>query len=91
MSILIFSLENNLPEDKVDEEQQLVDGSAALDDDHVQDGEDGVDPLMFIQVGQVESNYADFDKEDETEENQVFIPLCLRLRNLCWKEAIIKI
>ncbi len=86
MSILIFSLENNLPEHKVDEEQQLVDGSVALDDDHVQDGEDGVDPLMFIQVGQVESNYADFDKEAETEENQVFYTFVFtlaKLRNLC--------
>ena len=61
----------NLSEEKVDGDHKADGGeSAAPVDDHVQDGED--DPLMFIQVGQVECNYADFDKDDEAEENQVF-------------------
>jgi hypothetical protein len=69
---LFFSHEVNLSEEKVLEEQEVGgDATTGPVDDHVQDGDDGVDPLMFIQVGQVESNYADFDKDDEAEENQV--------------------
>ena len=69
--MFFFSHVTNLSEEKVDGDHE-VEGveSAAPVDDHVQDGED--DPLMFIQVGQVECNYADFDKDDEAEENQVF-------------------
>jgi hypothetical protein len=71
-----FSHEVNLSEEKIVEEQEVgEDATAGPVDDPVQDGDDGVDPLMFIQVGQVESNYADFDKDGEAEENQVFFLL----------------